>query len=545
MTSGTGLPEDLQSWLRSFKEKHGRSLRVLHIGNIANNAYINAKLLNEAGLDCDVVCHSYYHIMACPEWEDADFDGEIKDQLFPNWRPVNLNGFKRPRWFAQGPPRICISYLISKRDGKELRERLWWNILEISRFLRCSWGGRHLTNLSNDLIDRLAALREHPNRAGRAIFTILRALRHRLRSLLDLLLPNVSGSVQPSKKSLESSETIQENVYTNEYSYDEQVDILVRKWKDIFPDRQDRFSDSDVKHYRWITPLWRNLFSRYDIVQGYATAPILPLMCGKPYFAFEHGTLREIPFLETPEGRITALSYSLAEHVFITNGDCLKYAKKIGVVNYSPMIHPLQVERMRSTQGEYERVHQEYGTAYVFLCILRHDWQVKGTDQYIRALPKLKEVLGSDFCLVMTSWGSQIEESKNLALELGVADLIHWIEPLNRLSLTRMLKSIDILFDQIALPHFGGTAPEGIAAEVPVIMSYDPGSTAWIIPEPAPILSAWTIEDIVRCVQQAIDPAWRKEYRERARQWIDTYHDTNVVVQGHIQAYREVLRIEE
>ena len=73
------------------------------------------------------------------------------------------------------------------------------------------------------------------------------------------------------------------------------------------------------------------------------------------------------------------------------------------------------------------------------------------------------------------------------------------------------------------------------------IMSYDPSSTTWIIPEPAPILSAWTVDDIVRCVQQAIDPIWRREYRERARQWIDTYHDANVVIQGHIQAYREIL----
>ena len=60
-------------WLDKFRQQHGRSPRVLHIGNIANNAYNNAKLLNKVGLECDVICYGYYHIMGCPEWEDADF----------------------------------------------------------------------------------------------------------------------------------------------------------------------------------------------------------------------------------------------------------------------------------------------------------------------------------------------------------------------------------------------------------------------------------------------------------------------------------------
>ena len=65
---------------------------------------------------------------------------------------------------------------------------------------------------------------------------------------------------------------------------------------------------------------------------------------------------------------------------------------------------------------------------------------------------------------------------------------LHWTAPFPRRRLLRLLRSVDVLFDQIALPHFGATAPEGIAAGVPVIMSYDPASTRWIIPEPAPIL---------------------------------------------------------
>ena len=539
------LTRDLRSSLQSFEERHGRPLSVLHIGNIANNAYINAKLLIEAGVDCDVICYDYYHIMGCPEWEDADFDGEIKDQFFPNWRLVNLKGFRRPRWFVQGPLRFCIQYLVAKRDGKKLRAWFWWNILEIIRSEKGARGGRALLSLRASFRNRLTALRNQPEPVGRAIFYFL-ALIFSIGGFLFYSV--ISITVLPNrlaKKAQSLFDGTEIDAYGSKYSFDEHVLEFVEKWKQIYPDREDKFSKSDVEMYRHVIVLWRELFKRYDIIQAYATDPILPLLAGKrAYIAFEHGTLRDFTLCDSAVCRNTSLSYRLADHVFITNGDCLEYAKKIGVVRYSPMIHPLQIGRIRATLGDYDRVHQQRGTTYIFLCILRHDWKVKGTDQYIRALPKLKEILGSDFCLVMTKWGAQVEESKNLASELRVENLIHWIEPLNRLSLTRMLKSVDILFDQIALPHFGATAPEGIAAEVPVIMSYDPSSTAWLIPEPAPILSAWTIEDIVRCVQQAIDPSWREEYRKRARRWIDTYHDSNIIVKGHMQAYKEVLEIE-
>ena len=94
---------DLLTSLENFKVLHGHKPRVLHIGNIANNAYNNAKLLNELGFDCDVLCPNYYHIMGSPEWEDANIIGDIADQFQPDWTSVNLNGFERPHWFIQGP----------------------------------------------------------------------------------------------------------------------------------------------------------------------------------------------------------------------------------------------------------------------------------------------------------------------------------------------------------------------------------------------------------------------------------------------------------
>ena len=313
--------------------------------------------------------------------------------------------------------------------------------------------------------------------------------------------------------------------------FDVRMEELIAQFEAAFPDRADRLNKTDLSPYRTMAPLWKRLFAQYDLIQAYATNPILPLLAGKkPYIGFEHGTLRTFTLEPTPLCRTTALAYHLADHVFITNGDCVDYARKIGVTRMAPMLHPVNDRAARAADGESEKVHAELGARFVFLCTLRHDWQVKGTDKYIRALAAIRGRIGDDFRVIMTEWGQQVDESKALAESLGVSRFLHWTAPLPRRRLLRMLKSVDILFDQIALPHFGATAPEGIAAGVPVIMSYDPASTRWIIPEPAPILSAFTEEDIASQVALAVQPAWRESYRQRARQWIDAYHNTGIIV---------------
>ena len=131
-----GLGEDVKQWLDDFKAKHGRPPRLLHIGNIANNAYNNGKLLNQAGCDCDVLCYDYYHVMGCPEWQDADFEGEVA-QFSPDWTRVDLKGFQRPKWFVQGHRRFCIHYLLAKREHRHVQAAaLWWLLGGLNRTTR-------------------------------------------------------------------------------------------------------------------------------------------------------------------------------------------------------------------------------------------------------------------------------------------------------------------------------------------------------------------------------------------------------------------------
>lgn len=507
-----------------------KGLRVLHIGNVANNAYRNATLLNEAGLDCDVICYDYYHLMGSPEWEDADIEGVIADHFYPNWSSVNLNGFSRPTWFAQGPVKTCIRYLLARRRGQYVRARLWWAVLDWQRW----W---------------LSAVRMPLGRSTRLV-RIVRRLKGTPASLQASLrawvrsIPPLAAAVRAVRRALQSRSVpalpTGQRVEADEFAA--RAQYLVEEFQRLFPDRPDKLMPEDLEAWRALYPKWKMLFHEYDIVQGYSTDPIFPLVYGKrPYIGFEHGTLRDIPFEPTAQGRTTAIAYALADGVFITNGDCLVSVPKLHIQSAAPMLHAVDERKFDRIGRGAEDWHRRYDVRYLFLCPLRHDWKIKGTDIYLRALPMLAQRLGRTFKLLVTSWGTEVEASKKLIRELGVEDLVCWMDPIPRRRLIEIQKSIDVVFDQIALPCFGGTAPDAIAAGVPVLMSYDPRSTEWIVSEPAPILTAWTVDDVVAQTLRALDPAWRVDYVERARRWTREQHSYRRVVAGHLAMYRKVL----
>src|SRR5262249_61556966 len=120
--------------------------------------------------------------------------------------------------------------------------------------------------------------------------------------------------------------------------------------------------------------------------------------------------------------------------------------------------------------------------------------------------------------------GLQVKVSYSLVSQIGCRDAVVWLPPLSRITMARLMQAADVVLDQIALPHFGATAPQALAAGTPVISSYRPESTAWIVPEPAPILPAFSPPEVRDAVGTALDPKWRTGFAERARGGVDRYH---------------------
>jgi glycosyltransferase involved in cell wall biosynthesis len=78
-----------------------RPLRVLHVGNIANNAYLAALTDREMGIDAFVASPDYEHVMGFPFWEQVEFICETANH-FEGTRLENQFTIKSPLWFCTG-----------------------------------------------------------------------------------------------------------------------------------------------------------------------------------------------------------------------------------------------------------------------------------------------------------------------------------------------------------------------------------------------------------------------------------------------------------
>lgn len=74
-------------------------MKTLHIGNIANNAYLAARKERELGIDAHVISVDYTHIMGFPEWEEIEITKPVSDHFKDSFYE---NDFKRPNWFHSG-----------------------------------------------------------------------------------------------------------------------------------------------------------------------------------------------------------------------------------------------------------------------------------------------------------------------------------------------------------------------------------------------------------------------------------------------------------
>lgn len=492
-------------WLADFEASHGRALRVLHVGNIAANGYLNAKFLRRIGVEADVLCHDYNHVMAMPEWEDVDLRRSHSDDNSPVFHRSDVAGFERPDWFIQGPLPFCVEKMAARRGvAFSLWRMVRWRVLVTLRLV-----GKSL---------RYILRRVAPNRIGTGLVAELRAFVGKsVRYVLRRGAPDRIGTGPVAE--------------------------LLATFRNRFPERPDRLTAEDVAAHAGSWKDYADMFAAYDIIQCYATEPVFALLSGKrPYVAFEHGTLRAFTMDNEPLHRLTALAYREADHTFITNGDCLAYAERLGIGSFSPIVHPVDVEQHRQDHGEAARsIREELGAEVLIFCPVRHDYAIKGTDRAIQALPLIGARTDKRVVMVLIGWGAQVDESRAMAEALGCADNIVWRASMCRISTIKYIQAADVVFDQFVLPVFGSTAPQAIAAGRPVIASYVPSETEWLIPEPAPIVSARTPEEIADRTMECLDPEWRADYAIRARDWIDRYHSPRNVLMDHLKVYRRVL----
>jgi hypothetical protein len=544
------LLEECRSWLKEFEQRQGRPLRVLHVGNIANNAYINAKNMRKAGVEADVLCGDYYHIMGCPEWEEIDVVDYGKDDFYPIFKTKQLKDYKRPEWFVQGPFSACCEYLIAKNKNKKIYSYVLKQIMAQSRKSQ----KHHYIGSAISLVLawRLDILWHEIRRIGkRDIKEFFKRIFNFPRSKTIVLNKKFFddfpfGVIQFFKDKFRAFIFFVKSHDKHQQKNINNVDYvkLIKEFNVFFPDRKDKLSKDEIEYYS-SRALLKKVSVYYDIIQCYGIDPIWALASEveKPYVAFEHGTLRDFIFGDDPIHRLNALAYSKASHVFVTNGDCLENVKKLNIKRYSGIAHPIEGD-WDLAEDQRNKIKQGLGADVLLFSPMRHDWSVKGNEIHLEALSKIVQLVKGKVVLVLNQWGKEVERSVKLIQKTGCQEHVIWLHPLCRKRLVEMLYAADVVLDQMLLPCFGGILPQALSVGTPVIMSYRPESTAWLFREPAPVLAAFNEDEVVNSVLLALDPEWRKAYKHKALDWFRRFHHVDIAVNEQLRVYKHLVLVE-
>jgi glycosyltransferase involved in cell wall biosynthesis len=279
--------------------------------------------------------------------------------------------------------------------------------------------------------------------------------------------------------------------------FEAHVQSLITQYKQIYPERD--FDPMLLRQYEHTLPLMRRLFSHYDLIIGYAIEGIWPLMAGAPYVAYEFGTIRNIPFADTPMGRLAAVTYLNAEQTVVTNSDNEAPAKRLGrpffflphVVNEGGLLTPHEAEAAR------EEFIAEYGGDFIVFHPSRQHWDEardtnwdKGNDHLWRGFARLVLNDAPNARCIAVAWGEQLARSKALIEELGITENVVWIDPQPHIAMMRYICLCDVVCDQFTIPTFGGIPPKAFHAGKPVVTSFDPGLHHWCFDELPPLIPA-------------------------------------------------------
>ncbi len=524
----------LTNWIKEFTNRNNRPPKILHIGNIANNAYQNAKALNNADADCDVLAYDYYHVAGCPEWDDADFVGEIKDQFYPNWHKVDLNGFERPKWFAQGLGSFCLRYLLAKRKNKESSATFWWKMLELqSRAMSLnSTSASNTIKLVSFLKIFLIQLYQNIIHYISYIIGVFIMMFTNFKLFCSKIKLLIKGKLW-SKEGIDKNEDIIE---------------VRKKFNKLFPDRKAKFS-SVTLGYISSAKLYKKLFDCYDIIIGYADTPILPYLAGvKNYIAFEHGSIRDLPYEDNDRGRLMLMAYANAKAVYVTNIDCVDSAKYITKNTDAKIIYGLHgIDIDRITQKiRNSKVSDDFDFRFgakakekVFFCPARHDIDkergvfLKGNEKIVAAAGKLSNEF-DNFKLVFVEFGNDVSIIKELINKHpNLEKHIVWVDILSKAKLYQTYLNVDAVLDQFLLKAFGAITVETLCAGGGVLISQKvpDEEMKMFFGEQLPSFKCDDENDIYEAMKTVMTD--ENECRERAQkgaQWINKYHSSKRIV---------------
>jgi len=278
---------------------------------------------------------------------------------------------------------------------------------------------------------------------------------------------------------------------------------------------------------------------RFVLVQGPSAG--LAYLAGRPYAVMTTGwDIRTLPFMtgaRNPVHRARAhlqrAALAHARRVLATlPAHDLQYIERLGLGGNTTIFPvPVDVDGYAAVPaGTFAAVYGEELAArargkLVILSPSRVEFEIKGTDLLLRAFARALERDPAQLLIVL-AWGRDVERAIELARSLGIAEQVAFVrEVMSKVRLVRAFRHADVVADQFVLTAYGSLARDALACGRPVISAYEPRDPQpHPSHDPAPIVSARTVDEIVSGLAALGDAGARERIGAAGLAWIRRTH---------------------
>ena len=322
-----------------------------------------------------------------------------------------------------------------------------------------------------------------------------------------------------------------------------------------YPDIRTRWSPPEwIKYFDMLNKVPRkkarigkakarlNLFKlmrRYDVIEAQVPYPIYAQFSGVPYCPYDAGWVRYFPCQKGIYPWLARRAYSKAKLVMFTNPDTLGIFENLPYVDPSKLVFvPFAID-----PDKYRPTNQPIndGTLRIF-SPARQIWEEKGNDTMFRAFALLLDKV-PNAQLTAVNWGPDVKASKQLCVDMGIADRVRWIDPVPKNELISLYNKSDIILDQFVLGSWGTAAPEAMSCGKPVLIHYNPqyiqkcfGSLP-----PMPNTKRADHKDLfLNMLFLAKNPNEREKIGRQSRDWVIATHHPRLVAKKHYEVLKKV-----
>jgi glycosyltransferase involved in cell wall biosynthesis len=286
--------------------------------------------------------------------------------------------------------------------------------------------------------------------------------------------------------------------------------------------------------------------ARYDCVIAYGMAPAWAALVDVPCVAETWGgDVTMVPFYDTgdweghdslplPGGRrvlfaqakLQRRGYQHAGRIVLTDPRFKPYADRLGHGHKCELMgFVIDVDRYRP-QPEPELREELLGgeCGPILFVPSRQDWYWKGSDRllcgFAQALSEHPEAR-----LVCAGWGTDLERSRRLMDELGIASRVRLLpSAMSKERLRRYLCAADVVADQFTVGSYGTSALEAMSCAKPLLISIDRERFSGRLTAP-PVANVSDPQEIAAVLKELFaDAGKRAELGRLARAWIVASH---------------------